>query len=411
MTSALDTAKMEKDMPHEKDKFETFRQGFPALKDQTYISICDKMILHDDVRSAVEAFLDHLALASANRVEHEVEVTSAREKFARLMNVPAATVAATRNVSDGINTVAWALPLAEGDNVIVTADVEHPNNIYPWLRQQRRGVEIRCVEANPDGSLNIEAMIEAMDKRTRIITCATVTFAPGHRTNVHRLGEACRKNDVFLLVDGVQSAGIMHHDLAAEPIDGFATSTSKGLLGLYGFGFLYISSDWIDRMEPAYLSRPAVQMGSDDHSTMGAMDYTLQPDSRRFEVGSYNLAGAYAADTSLDLLFGLGTPEIEKRVLRLAGNFNEGLASIGMTPAVPADGPEQSHVLTVGKLDAGGHGFSTDPKIEPISVHLTESRVFHSIRRGQLRFAIHAYNNDSDIQHAIDCVREALAKI
>ena len=76
------------------DKFQQFRAGFPAIKDQTFLSICDKIILHDRVRDAIDEFLDHQAHASANRVQHEVKVEGAREKFARLMNVESSTIAA-----------------------------------------------------------------------------------------------------------------------------------------------------------------------------------------------------------------------------------------------------------------------------------------------------------------------------
>lgn len=391
------------------DPFTEFRAGFPALRAQTYLSICDKTILHDAVRAAIDLFLDRLAAASATRSEHEVNVVNARAKFARLVNAPPETIAAIRNVSDGANSFAWSLPWEEGDNIVITVSAEHPNNVYPWLRLRRRGIELRVVPALADGQLDTEAMVEAIDGRTRAMTCSSVTFAPGHRSDIWRLGEACRKRDVFLLVDGVQSAGVLRHDLSAEPVDGFVTSTSKGLLGLYGFGFLYASPKWIDRLEPAYLSRPAVDHRSDDHSAMGGFDYRLQPDSRRFEVGSFNLAGAYAADASLDLLNDLGTERIEARVLTLAALFHEELRTTGVTPAVPKSGPAQSHILTVGKLDAGGHGFSSDPLIEPLSAHLTASKVAHTIRRGQLRFAIHAFNNEADIMHAAACVREGLA--
>lgn len=389
-------------------EFDVFRAGFPALTQKTYLSVCDKMILHDQVRKGVDAFLDHLALASANRVDHEVKVNSAREQFARLMKVDPSTVAATRNVSDGVNIVAWAMPMDARDNIVICTDAEHPNNIYPWLRQGRRGIEIRRVPPRPDGSIDVDALIGAMDGRTRLVSCASVTFAPGHRTDLARLGEACTARDVFLLVDGVQSAGILDHDLVAEAVDGFATSTSKGLLGLYGFGFLYVSPKWIDRLEPAYLSRPAVLMATDDHSTMGAHDYQLQPDSRRFEVGSFNLAGAYAADVSLGLLLQLGIGNIERRVLRLAGALNEGISALGLTPGVPADGPARSHIVTFGALDKGGHGFSSDPVIGPVSEALNEAGVVHTIRRGQLRFAVHAYNNEQDIERAVECTHDAL---
>ncbi len=388
--------------------FERFRSGFPVLKRKAYLSVCDKMILHDSVRGAVDRFMDHLAEASANRAEHELVVVSSREKFAKLVNVAPSTIAAVRNVSDGINTVAWAMPMTEGDNVVVCIDAEHPNNIYPWLRQKRRGIELRLVGHNADGSLDLDAMIAAIDGRTKIVTCASVTFAPGHRTDLARLGEACRKRDVFLLVDGVQSAGILAHDFSSLPVDGFATSTSKGLLGLYGYGFLYVSPDWIDRLEPAYLSRPGVRMMTDDHSVMGGLEYEYQPDSRRFEVGSFNLAGAYAADAALDLLTDLGKEAIENRVLDLSAHLVESASTLGLKAAVPGSGPAQSHIVTFGALDAGGHGFSTDPMITPLSQRLAEANVVHSIRRGQLRFAVHAYNNRDDIDQTVHAIADVI---
>jgi selenocysteine lyase/cysteine desulfurase len=387
--------------------FEVFRAGFPALRELTYLSICDKVILHDAVRAGVNVFLDKLAMASANRSDHETRVASAKAKFARLVNVAPETVAAMRNVSDGVNSFAWAMPWRDGDNVVLSARAEHPNNIYPWLRLKRRGVELRVVVPKPDGEIDADAMIAAIDRHTRLMTCASVTFAPGHRTDVRRLGETCRERDVFLLVDGVQSAGILQHDLTAELVDGFVTSTSKGLLGLYGFGFLYASPKWLDRLEPAYLSRPAVVLGSDDHSVMGDFDYELQPNARRFEVGSFNLAGAYAADAALDLLLGLGAEAIEARVLQLSSMLHEALAAAGFPPAVPGSGPGQSHILTLGALDAGGHGFSTDPRIAALSAHLERQKIVHTIRRGQLRFALHAFNNEVDIERTAACVRGA----
>lgn len=395
----------------EQDSFERFREGFPALREQTYLSICEKSILHDDVRQSVDSYLDRMALATANRLGHEEKVFGSREKFARLMNVDPATIAAIRNVSDGINSVAWAMPMAEGDNVVVSADAEHPNNVYPWLRLRRLGNEVRSIAPRPDGSLDIEAMIDAIDNHTKILSCATVTFAPGHRTDIARLGEVCGKKDVFLLADGVQSSGILAHDLSSDPIDGLATSTSKGLLGLYGFGFLYISPKWIDRLEPAYLSRPAVLMHNDDHSTMGNYDYELQPDSRRFELGSQNIAGAYAVDASLKLLLDLGIGTIEDRVLPLARALKEGVAAHGLAPAVPSEGPGHSHIVTFGAINAGGHGYSSDPMIGPVSDHLAKAKVAHTIRRGQLRLGVHAFNNEDDIEHAVACVGEAIKSL
>ena len=392
-----------------KNNFNSFRSGFPALETKAYMSVCEKMILHNDVRKNVDLFLDHLALADVDRYAHEEKILSSKAKFAKLMNVSSSTIAATRNVSDGINSAAWSMPMDEFDNVVICLESEHPNNIYPWLNLgKNRGVEIRSVAPNPDGSINENAIIDAIDGKTKLVSCASVTFAPGHRLYINKVGDTCAKKDVFFLVDGVQSAGILHHDLSSEKIDGFATSSSKGLLGLYGFGFLYISPKWIDRLSPLYLSRNGVKMETDDHSTMGGIEFKYQPDSRRFEVGTYNLAGAYAADAALDLLLDLGTKNIEERVLGLSTLLNEGISALGIPATVPSNGDKQSHIVTFGAIDSGGHGFTDDPIMAPLSKKLIENNIIHTLRRGQLRFGLHGYNNEEDVFRAINCTEEFL---
>ena len=386
----------------------TFRMGFPALKRRTYLSICDKMILHDTVRAAVDEFLDALALASATRSEHEMKVANSRERFAKLMRLSTEEVAVTRNVSDGINSVIWAYPWAEEDNAVLTLDIEHPNNAYPWLRLKKRGVELRAIPALPGGRIDYAAMADAMDARTRIVSCASVSYAPGLRADLSRLAEAARRVDALFLVDGVQSAGILRHQLHDEGVGAFATSTSKGLLGLYGYGFLGVASRWIDRLEPAFLSRPAVASEDESHSSMGSHDYALQPSAHRFELGSYNLAGAYAADASLALLAEVGAEAIETQTLAVAERLRDGLSEMGLPVTRPEAG-EASPIVTAGPFDAGGHGYSTTPWVTRLSEALSEAHVAHTIRRGQLRFGAHGYNELSDADHALHVMRSAHA--
>lgn len=388
--------------------FETFRAGFPALADQTYLSIADKMILNDTVRGAIDIYLDRLASASVGRLGHEAFVEEARSNFAQLVNADPKNIAVTRNVSDGINCIAWSFEDVQGKNVVLSTDVEHPNNIYPWLRQKNRGLELRLVPATPQGQLDTEAMIAAMDDDTIIMTCPSVSFAPGYRSDLDRLGAACRKRDVFFLVDGVQSAGILQHDFSQEPIDGFATSASKGLLGSYGIGFLHVSDQWFDRLTPAYLSRPAVYQDSEDHSTMGSFEYQIQPNARRYEVGSYNLAGAYAVAKSLRLLLDLGPASIESHVLGLASELRRGVQDTMFGPRVTiSDDPDRlSHIVTIGTLDAGGHDTSTCADIMGLSAMMKDHQINHAIRRGQIRMAVHAFNNGADISKTLDAVAQ-----
>jgi cysteine desulfurase/selenocysteine lyase len=142
--------------------------------------------------------------------------------------------------------VATGLPWEAGDNVVVCPELEHPNNVYCWLNLRQHGIEVRKV-APRQGYLPVDDMIHRMDGRIRAVTASTVTFAPGFRTDIDRLGQACRERVVFFLVDAAQSCGVLQTDVEASYIDGRAVSTQKGLLGLYelvaGFKSHRIPSD------------------------------------------------------------------------------------------------------------------------------------------------------------------------
>lgn len=377
------------------------RQRFPAACNSVYLSVCDRGVMADDTVAAVTRFLGSMQDAVSTKALHEPVVDASRTRFARLIGASPIEIAMVSNVSDGVNTIAAAMPWQPGDNIVLTTALEHPNNLYPWLRLRDRGVEIRNVPPR-DGMIDPEAIVAAIDGRTRMVSSASVTFSPGLRTDLAPIGRACRARDVFFMVDAVQTAGILRHDVEAECIDGLATSTSKGLLGLYGCGFLYCRQAWAERLAPVYLSRTGADVPQDKASEMGSFDYAFQPGARRFEVGSHNFAGAYAADASLAMIEALGPDAIEAHVLRLSGRLADGLLEMGLPVSGGAAGRHRSHIVTVGQLGDGGHAVTNDARLQEWSDALRAKGVVHTIRRGQVRFAAHFYNDDSDIDRVLE---------
>ena len=178
-------------------------------------------------------------------------------------------IAFTKNVSEGLNMAACALPWRAGDNVVLCPQLEHPSNVYPWLHlKNRAGIEVRTVHSH-NGHMPVDAMIAAINDRTRVVTCSYVTFAPGLRTDIERLAEVCAKRDVMLLVDGAQGIGILDIDMTRVPIAAMSVSTQKGLMALYGMGFLYVRKEWAERLDPPFLSRFSVDLGSAHEATGG----------------------------------------------------------------------------------------------------------------------------------------------
>ena len=305
---------------------------FPVVGQCTYLSICDSTALSTRVRAAVDDFLDHVMYWRETREVREVRVEGARSGFAHLIGATSADVAIIKNVSEGINAIATAVPWRNGDNVVLCAELEHPNNVLPWMHLRRLGVQLRIVPP-VDGTISAESIISAIDQRTRVVTCSSVTFAPGLRADLTAIGSACRQHDVLFLVDAVQSAGILRIDVEREQIDALVTSTAKGLLGMYGCGFLYCRREWAERLTPAYLSRPAVELPPERYSEMQGLDVAMRTDARRFEVGAVDYASCYAVDASLALLREVGGETIESHVLALATNLRVGMSSLGL--AVP----------------------------------------------------------------------------
>ena len=378
---------------------------FPGASERPYLSTCTRGLLPVPARKAVDAHLGELESGRTDKGALFQTVEAARAGFAQLIRASRDEVALTKNVSEGLNIIAASFDWQPGDNLIVCLSMEHPNNVYPWLNlREKAGIEVRIV-ADRDGHVDPARIIDAMDDRTRLVTLPTVSFSPGFRTDVATVGAACRSRDIFLLADAVQSAGILDTDVDALGVDALSVSTQKGLCGLYGLGFLYCRNAWAERLKPAYLARFGVDLGDSHEAATGSDNYRLMPGARRFDVGNYNYPAAAVAEQTLAILNAVSTSVIEAHVIALASRLIDGLLELDLPVAGGAPGPHTSSIISIGRLSSG-HDTTDDPEIASLSAHLTANDVAHSIRRGMVRFALHLYNSENDIDRVLALAEE-----
>lgn len=375
------------------------RRDFPGTERWAYFDVAARALLPQPTRDAVDAYLDALMADGGNKAAMFAVVDSARTRFAKLIGASADEIAITKNVSEGINMVATAFPWKAGDRVILCADREHPNNLYIWQHLAKRfGIEVVVVPSR-NYQIVAEDIIRQIDGETKMASISSVSFHPGLRTDLDALASACNDRGVLLLVDGVQSVGVTHVDVQQTRIGALAVSTQKGLLGLYGFGFLYCQREWAERLEPTYLARFGVDLG-DAHEADGAVSgYKLMPAARRFDLGNYNFVGATAVDKSLEMILSIGTQRIEKHVRALSKRLFEGLTEAGLSVFGAPFGPHFTNMVTVSPAEANA-AFS-----ERLEKELAANNVRLSIRRGALRFSSHCYNTAEEVDHVIDVVR------
>lgn len=386
------------------------RRQFPGTEKITYLDVGGRGLLSTPVRAAITAHLDDIMDGKLDKDYLFKKTEEARNRFATLINAQPEEITYTKNTSEGLNIVASSIDWKAGDNVIVCPELEHPNNIYLWLNLKRHGVEVRFIH-HENGHMPVEKMIAAIDQRTRILTVSSVSFSPGFRTDVNTLGKACRAQGVLFLVDGAQSVGVLHTDVIASNIDALSVSTQKGLLGLYGMGYLYIRRELAEKMHPVYIARFGVDLGQADAHESDFQDATFNfmPAARRFDLGNYNFAAMCAAHESLGLIAKLGTQNIEPYVLGLTQTLHKGFLDLGVPVCAGEPGPHVGHILTVGQYGSGGDKLSSDARMNRLYAYLSANRVKLSMRRGVLRFSLHVYNNLDDVNRTLELTAKALA--
>jgi len=248
----------------------------------------------------------------------------------------------------------------------------------------------------------VEKMIAAISSRTRVVTASLVSFVPGFKTDIAKLGAACRHAGVLSVVDGAQGVGIVHLDMDRMPIDVLSVSTQKGLCAFYGLGFLYVRRTQAERLLPAYLSRFGVDIGDAHEASADLENYTLMPAARRFEVGNYNYLGAIGVEPSLEILGKIGTEKIERHVSTLTHDMARKLRNAGIPVYGGSPDPHFVHIVALGSRIKPDHDENHDSEINPLARILRNAGVRFSVRHGMIRLSLHLYNNQDDVDRLVD---------
>jgi selenocysteine lyase/cysteine desulfurase len=392
-------------------EFVQARSSFPGAALGPYLDTAARGLMPAAARAALDRMLDQHLFGTLDKAAAFDKVEETRALFAALIKCSPDEVAFTRNVTDGIAAFATALPWREGDNVVVCDTLEHPANLYPWYGLGPKfGVRVKTVPQQ-DGAIPLDGIVDAIDTGTRVVTVSTVSFAPGFRFPVAELGRQCRERGVLLCVDAAQSIGVIQTDVTAMQVDALAASTQKGLMTLYGCGFLYVRQALADTLNPAYVSRFGVDLGAQHEAAAGdAAAYQLARGARRFDVGNFNYTAVAAVAESLKLLLDLGPQQVEQRVCGLAHQFAARMTDLGLPVFGGVSNQYASHIVTIGHKLGAEHDASADMELSGLYQYLTANGVRLTVRRDLLRFSFHLYNNDDDVDRVVALCRDWLQR-
>jgi selenocysteine lyase/cysteine desulfurase len=332
---------------------------------------------------------DHAAKGNLANPIFDKTRNEARAMAARLLHAKAEEIAFVANTAEGINVVANGIRWKAGDNV-VTANIEYPANMYPWLNLARHGVAVKAVAAR-DGRVEIDDLRRAIDSSTRVLALSWVQFASGFRADLAALGAFCRERGVLFVVDAIQGLGALPLDVVASSVDVLAAGGQKWLLGPRGCGLMYCSSETLAKLDVASVGAYSVV---DEHNYLH-YDLQLKPDARRFEYGTENTAGIAGLHGALELLEEVGLPRITELIFRTTEHACEAVRKKG-------------YVVTSSRREGEWSGLVFFHKpgddVEATASLLKERRFVLSVRNGQLRIAPHFYNTVDEVDALVEAL-------
>ncbi|UCC25779.1 MAG: cysteine desulfurase-like protein [Gemmatimonadales bacterium] len=234
------------------------------------------------VRSVVDAMEDYLLHHNANThwayatsAETDALIAGARETLADFLGCAPAEVAFGANMTTLTFHFTRALgrDMGPGDEVVVTR-LDHQANVGPWQALAReRGIRVREVPFRAeDGTLELDALRQAVGERTRWVAVGAASNALGTITPMAQLHEIARAAGARLFVDAVHYAPHELVDVDALGADALACSPYK----FYGphMGVLFVREDLqrsldVPRLAPAGDQPPEVlETGTLSHEGM-----------------------------------------------------------------------------------------------------------------------------------------------
>ena len=365
------------------------RGEFPILETATYLNSCSQGALSHRVRDAVQEWLTGW---DANGAEWDfwVERNEAfRTAMAGLLHAEADDVAVTTSVSQGVSALTSALRLDGERNRIVISEYEFPTVGQIAHAQELRGAEVVHVLPYADGTIPAERFAEAIDERTALVCCTTLSYRSGHRHDVAAISEAAHAAGAIVLADSYQACGAVELDVRALGADAVTGGTVKYLLGTAGLGFMWVRPEVRETLVPTQTG----WFADEDIFAMSIADYSPHRSARRFDSGTPPVPALYAAVAGVSLVEETGVPAIEAHVRGLSDRLLDGLEALGATVATPRDPARRGPLVCVRSTDAAAL----------VSTLATE-RIVVSSRDDNVRIALHLYNVEADVDRLLDAL-------
>jgi selenocysteine lyase/cysteine desulfurase len=296
------------------------RAQFPLTTDRVYLNNGTFGPAPHPVQKALES-----SLSETNTSGEYGSTDPERAILADFLRVKNSELCLTHNTTEGINIMAWGIPLEKGDEVIVT-NQDHAGNALPWLnRAKTQGIILKVFTPANTAEENLQLIKSLVSSKTKVIAVPHVTCTTGLVFPIKEISEFARSRGIVTAIDGAHGAGVFDLDLSQLGCDLYAGCCHKWLLGPSGTGFVYIGEEMLERMQPLFIGA-----GSDTSWDLFSNPPTLEyiNTAHRFDYGTQSTSLMKGVFAAVAFHLEIGKEKVEARVRELNQYLFEGLVDL-----------------------------------------------------------------------------------
>jgi hypothetical protein len=158
----------------------------------------------------------------------------------------------THNTTEGINMMAWGVPLKAGDEVLLS-EQEHIGNAGPWMhRANLEKIVIRTVAVGKNAEESLALVKKAITSKTKVIALPHVPCTNGQILPIKEICALAKTKNIITCIDGAHPTGMLQLNVKELGVDYYASCCHKWLMAAQGTGFLYINKDKLEKLQPKF---------------------------------------------------------------------------------------------------------------------------------------------------------------
>lgn len=326
-------------------------------------------------------------------------VDSLRESLSRLISVPSNEITIIENATSGLLLVLNGIRWNGGDEIIIIDD-SHASAFVPvFAIMDRYDVSITIINTDTIFDKNKLQLYLYLDNlitsKTKLIVLSHVTWNTGKILPLPMLLSWARSRKILSVVDGAQGMGHVPISLRTVGCDAYVFSGHKWLLGPPGTGAAWMTSEFCESLWPS-------QAGCSGVSGF-TMDGRLawRGGSSRLETSTRNVPIIAGWNTAVQIISEIGLDEISERIMGMSNKFRSWLRIL------IKNRDDIYHIIGDAGITIMTGDWSTLNKLYGfLSNNLIVVRLIN--RSCAIRFSIHGFNSNCDIERTITLINQFL---